>query len=133
MLESVQGIRDVFGPELNAAEWFFTILFTFEYILRLIAVRRPVRYALSFYGLVDLIAILPTYLGLLVPGTQFFLTIRILRLLRIFRILRLSEYTSASRIITSALVASQKKDICISGRDPHNSHRRRLVDVRGRR
>ena len=109
MLESIRGIRDVFGAELLVAEWFFTILFTFEYILRLLAVRRPVRYALSFYGLVDLIAILPTYLGLFLPGTQFFLTIRILRLLRIFRILKLAEYTSASRIITSALMASRKK------------------------
>lgn len=109
MLESVNGIRDIFGPELLMAEWFFTVLFTFEYILRLISVRRPIRYALSFYGLVDLIAILPTYLSLFVPGTQFFLTIRILRLLRIFRILKLAEYTSASRIITTALMASRKK------------------------
>ena len=109
MLESVSGVRDVLGPELHVAEWAFTVLFTFEYILRLLAVKRPIRYALSFYGLVDLIAIVPTYLGLLVPGTQFFLTIRILRLLRIFRILKLSEYTSASRVITSALMASRKK------------------------
>lgn len=109
MLESVREVRDVFGPELNVAEWFFTVLFTLEYILRLMAVRRPLRYALSFYGLVDLIAIVPTYLGLFFPGTQFFLTVRILRLLRIFRILKLSEYTSASRTITSALMASRKK------------------------
>ena len=109
MLESIKDVRDIFGPELLIAEWSFTILFTFEYILRLMAVRRPVRYAFSFYGLVDLIAILPTYLGLFFPGTQFFLTVRILRLLRIFRILKLSEYTSASRIITSALMASRKK------------------------
>jgi voltage-gated potassium channel len=109
MLESLKGVRDVFGPELLIAEWSFTILFTFEYILRLLAVKRPFRYALSFYGIVDLIAILPTYLSLFIPGTQFFLTIRILRLLRIFRILKLAEYTSASRIITSALMASRKK------------------------
>ncbi len=109
MLESVRGVRDVFGPELLIAEWSFTILFTFEYILRLLSVKHPIRYALSFYGLVDLAAIVPTYLGLFVPGTQFFLTVRILRLLRIFRILKLSEYTSASRIITSALMASRKK------------------------
>ncbi|MEP7147585.1 MAG: ion transporter, partial [Acidobacteriota bacterium] len=109
MLESVRGARDVLGPELLIAEWCFTILFTAEYVLRLISVRRPLRYALSFYGLVDLIAILPTYLSLFVPGTQFFLTIRILRLLRIFRVLKLSEYSSASRLITSALMASRKK------------------------
>jgi len=109
MLESIREVRDVYGYELNVAEWFFTVLFTFEYILRLMSVRRPLRYALSFYGLVDLIAVVPTYLGLLLPGTQFFLTVRILRLLRIFRILKLAEYTSASRIITSALAASRKK------------------------
>jgi voltage-gated potassium channel len=109
MLESVREVRDILGPELLIAEWAFTVLFTFEYILRLLSVRRPLRYILSFYGLVDLIAILPTYLGLFIPGTQFFLTIRILRLLRIFRILKLSEYTSASRVITSALLASRKK------------------------
>ncbi len=109
MLESVKGARDVLGPELLIAEWCFTILFTAEYVLRLISVRRPLRYALSFYGIVDLIAILPTYLTLFVPGTQFFLTIRILRLLRIFRVLKLSEYSSASRLITSALMASRKK------------------------
>lgn len=109
ILESVRGIRDVLGPELYIAEWFFTFLFTLEYILRLLAVRRPFRYALSFYGLVDLIAVLPTYLSLFVPGTQYFLAIRILRLLRIFRILKLSEYISESRIITTALKASRKK------------------------
>src|SRR5215207_6485722 len=108
ILESVRGVRDIFGPELEVAEWVFTVLFTFEYILRLVSVKRPVRYAFSFYGLVDLLAILPTYLSLFIPGTQFFLTIRLLRLLRIFRILKLSEYSSASRIITSALVASRK-------------------------
>ncbi len=109
MLESIREVRDVVGHSLLAAEWTLTVLFTFEYILRLIAVRRPIRYALSFYGVVDLVAILPTYLSLFIPGTQFFLTVRILRLLRIFRILKLAEYTSASRIITSALMASRKK------------------------
>lgn len=109
MLESIQGVRDVLGPELLVAEWLFTVLFTFEYILRLMSVRRPFRYVLSFYGLVDLLAILPSYLSLFIPGTQFFLTVRILRLLRIFRILKLAEYTSESRIITSALLASRKK------------------------
>ncbi|HEX6125193.1 MAG TPA: ion transporter [Pyrinomonadaceae bacterium] len=109
MLESVKSVREIFGPELLMAEWAFTILFTFEYILRLMSVKRPIRYALSFYGLVDLVAIVPTYLSLFVPGTQFFLTVRILRLLRIFRILKLAEYTSESRIITSALKASRRK------------------------
>jgi voltage-gated potassium channel len=109
ILESVRGIRDVFGPELLAIEWTLTALFTFEFLLRLIAVKRPLRYILSFYGLVDLIAILPTYVSLFIPGTHYFLAVRILRLMRIFRILKLSEYTSEARIITSALSASRKK------------------------
>lgn len=109
MLESRRDVREIFGYELLIVEWIFTGLFTIEYVLRLSAVRRPLRYALSFYGLVDLLAILPTYISLFVPGTQYFLSIRILRLLRIFRILKLSAYTSESRVITTALKASRRK------------------------
>ncbi len=108
-LESVREIREDYGRALFYTEWFFTILFSIEYLLRLMAVRKPLRYALGFYGLVDLLAILPTYISLLVPGTQYLLSIRILRLLRIFRILKLSEYISEGKIITSALVASRRK------------------------
>jgi len=108
-LESSRGIRQVFGPELLIAEWFFTILFSIEYILRFIAVKRPLRYALSFYGLVDILSILPTYVSLFVPGTQYFLAIRILRLLRIFRILKLTAYISEGRVISTALKASRQK------------------------
>lgn len=110
-LESVRSIREIFGPELFVAEWFFTILFSIEFVLRLIAVRRPVRYILSFYGLVDLLAILPTYISLFVPGTQYFLVIRILRLLRIFRVLKLTAYISEGRVISTALKASKQKII----------------------
>src|SRR5215207_1341073 len=81
ILESVREIRQDHGAALHFAEWFFTILFSIEYILRLLAVKNPLRYALSFYGLVDLLAILPTFISLLVPGTQYLLAIRILRLL----------------------------------------------------
>jgi voltage-gated potassium channel len=109
VLESVRAVREDYGSVLIIAEWFFTILFSIEYILRLMAVRNPTRYALSFFGLVDLLAILPTYVSLLIPGTQYLLTIRILRLLRIFRILKLSEYISEGKIITSALIASRRK------------------------
>lgn len=108
-LESVREIREDYGDILFYAEWFFTILFSIEYLLRLLAVRNPLRYALSFYGLVDLLAILPTYISLLIPGTQYLLSIRILRLLRIFRILKLSEYISEGKVITSALIASRRK------------------------
>jgi voltage-gated potassium channel len=109
MLESIKVIRENFGSPFYVAEWVFTILFTIEYIFRLIAVKKPLRYVLSFYGLIDLLAILPTYISLFVPGTQYLLTIRILRLLRIFRILKLTEYIAEGRIITSALRASHRK------------------------
>ena len=109
VLESVRGIREVFGRELLLVEWTLTVLFTIEYLLRLVAVKRPFRYALSFYGIVDLVAILPTYLSLFIPGSHYFLAVRILRLMRIFRILKLSEYTSEARVISSALSASRKK------------------------
>ena len=109
VLESVREVRDDHGGTLYLFEWVFTILFTIEYILRLMAVRKPLLYGLSFFGLVDLLAILPTYISLFVPGTQYLLSIRILRLLRIFRILKLSEYISEGKVITTALVASRRK------------------------
>jgi voltage-gated potassium channel len=108
-LESLRGMREVFGPELRAAEWIFTGIFSVELLLRLIAVKRPIRYVLSFYGLVDVLAILPTYLSIFIPGTQYLLTIRILRILRIFRILKLTAYVSGGRVISSALHASKQK------------------------
>lgn len=108
-LESVAGVRERYGPALIAAEWFFTIVFTIEYMLRLIAVRRPVLFATSFYGIIDLLAILPTYIGLFIPGTHYLLSIRILRLLRVFRVLRLTAYVSEARVISTALKASRRK------------------------
>jgi len=111
MLESVRSVRAVYGPLLYDIEWFFTVLFTLEYVLRLVSVWRPLRYATSFFGLVDLLAILPTFLSLLLPGTQYLFTVRILRLLRIFRILKLTEYLSEASVITNALRASQRKII----------------------
>lgn len=109
MLDSVAPIRSQYGTLLYAAEWFFTLLFTFEYLLRLSCVGRPWRYATSFFGLVDLLAILPTYLSLLIPGTQYLLVVRILRVLRIFRILKFVEYSSEARLLMRALHASKRK------------------------
>jgi voltage-gated potassium channel len=108
-LESVRSVRESYGAILYAAEWAFTILFTIEYILRLVSVRRPLRYVFSFYGLVDLLAILPTYLSLIIPGTQYLLVIRILRLLRIFRVLKLTSYISEGHVISTALRSSRQK------------------------
>lgn len=109
VLESVAGIRDDYGEILIAAEWAFTILFSIEYILRLVSVRRPWRYAKSFFGVIDLLAILPTFASLLIPGANSLLVIRVLRLLRVFRILKLAEYVAEARVITTALRASARK------------------------
>lgn len=109
LTESVKSIRENYGETLIAVEWFFTIVFTIEYVLRIVSVKKPLRYALSFYGLIDLMAILPTYISLFVPGTQYLLTIRILRLLRIFRILKLTAYLTEANVIMSALRASRRK------------------------
>jgi len=109
ILESVASVRAHSGPTLRALEWFFTILFTIEYALRLFTVERPLRYAVSVFGLIDLFAILPTYLSIVVPGAQSFLVIRLLRLLRIFRILKLGEYLRESHVLVEALRASRRK------------------------
>lgn len=109
MLESVSHIERQFGDFIRAAEWFFTILFTIEYVLRLISIRKPLNYATSFFGVVDLLAILPTYLSLLVPGTQYLLVIRLLRILRVFRVLKLAQYISEATLLTQALKASRRK------------------------
>jgi len=109
MLDSVASINAVYADELNKAEWFFTILFTVEYLLRLICVGRPVRYALSFFGVVDFLAIVPTYVSLFLPGTQYLLVIRVLRVLRVFRILKVAMYVGEARLLTRALAASRRK------------------------
>ncbi|HMV35543.1 MAG TPA: ion transporter [Turneriella sp.] len=109
MLESVKSIEVNWHMELKIVEWFFTIIFTTEYALRLISVTKPIRYATSFFGVVDLIAILPTWLSIFLPGAQFLLSIRVLRLLRIFRILKLAHYLSQAEILKQALAASQRK------------------------
>jgi voltage-gated potassium channel len=109
MLDSVRSINQQYGALLLMLEWFFTILFTIEYVLRLLAVRRPLAYSASFFGIVDLIALVPTYLSLLLPGTQYLLVVRVLRLLRMFRILRLTEYLQEGTILRRALWASRRK------------------------
>lgn len=109
LLESVASVRARVGPELRALEWGFTVLFTVEYILRLASVQRPLRYARSPFGLIDLLAILPTYLSVLLPGAQSLLVIRLLRLLRVFRVLKLAEYLRESRTLVQALRASSRK------------------------
>ncbi|MEN8375432.1 MAG: ion transporter [Gemmatimonadota bacterium] len=109
MLDSVQGIAEEHGRTLQLAEWGFTGLFTVEYVLRLLAVKSRSRYAGSFLGLIDLFAILPTYLGLLFPAGRYLLSIRILRVLRVFRVLKLAHFVGEANILTQALRASRHK------------------------
>jgi voltage-gated potassium channel len=109
VLESVREVREQYGKLLYALEWLFTLLFTVEYFLRLLSVRRPLRYATSFFGIVDLLAIIPTYLSIFVPGSQYLQVIRILRLLRVFRLLKLSEYVMEADTLRRALRASRRK------------------------
>ena len=109
MLESVQAIDAVYHNYLLAAEWLFTLLFTAEYVLRLLCVRRPGRYALSFFGVVDVLAILPTYLSLAIPGSQSLLVIRGLRLLRVFRVFKLARFLTEADVLRHAIWASRAK------------------------
>ena len=109
MLSSVVSIHQRYYHILFIIEWSFTLLFTVEYILRLLCVRKPWLYCRSFFGLVDLLSIVPTYLGLLFPGIKYMLVIRILRLLRVFRILKLTEYMSEANVLLDALSNSRRK------------------------
>ncbi|MBL8859227.1 MAG: ion transporter [Planctomycetes bacterium] len=109
MLESITTVRERHGELLRVAEWAFTILFTIEYALRLMCTERPLRYARSFFGLVDLLSIIPTYASVLVPGAQALLVIRTLRILRVFRVLKLAHYVRESETLLRALVASRRK------------------------
>lgn len=109
MLDSVAPIRERFGSVLNAVEWGFTILFTIEYILRLSCIGKPWKYATSFFGVVDLLAIIPTYVSLILPGSHFLIVIRILRVLRIFRVLKIVQYLGEANLLLHALKASRRK------------------------
>jgi voltage-gated potassium channel len=109
MLESVESIQAAHGGWLKGVEWGFTLLFTAEFVLRLLCVKRPTRYAASFFGVVDFLAVVPTYLALLASASQPFLVVRVLRLLRVFRILKMRRYVRAGDTIWAALVASRQK------------------------
>ena len=109
MLDSVASIAAAYGRQLYAAEWFFTILFTVEYLLRLWTSPRPLAYARSFYGVVDLLSVLPTWLSILFPPGRFLVALRVLRVLRVFRILKLAEYVEQGAVLAAALRASRYK------------------------
>ena len=109
MLESVPWIRESYGGTLRVAEWVFTILFTLEYMLRIYTARKRLRYVTSFFGVVDLLAILPGYLSLFLFGSQYLIVVRSLRLLRIFRILKLARFLGEASVLRRALSASTPK------------------------
>jgi len=109
VLDSVPAIGGRYPRPMRALEWFFTLLFTVEYLARLATVKNPLRYAVSFYGLIDLLSVLPTYVSLLVPGSEALLDIRILRLLRVFRIFKLTRYIEEYTRLGEALAASRRK------------------------
>lgn len=109
MLDSEPAFHARWSAELLAMEWVFTALFTIEYLARILCLRRPSRYAFSFYGVIDLLAVLPVYLALLMPGLHVLIDVRVIRLLRVFRIFKLAPYLQEFQVLRSALEASTRK------------------------
>jgi voltage-gated potassium channel len=109
MLDSVTVIRKQYRQVLTTVEWTITILFTVEYLARMACIGRPLRYVLSFYGIVDLLAVIPTYLSIFVSGSQSLLVIRALRLVRIFRVFKLSRYLIEAHALVVALRATRER------------------------
>ena len=109
MIESVPAVKGHFRNILKTLEWIITIIFTLEYFLRIMVVNKPSKYIFSFYGIIDFLSFLPTYLAVFMVGAQSLIVIRALRLLRIFRVLKLTRYSSESNMIMQALIASRRK------------------------
>jgi len=110
MLESVESINNKYSTFLHISEWFFTIIFTIEYVLRIAIINKKSKYIFSFFGIIDLLTILPSFIGLIIPGSTHSLAIiRSLRLLRVFRVFKLSRYVSESQSLIKALVASKQR------------------------
>lgn len=109
MLDSIATIHEKYNVVLHTAEWIITGIFLIEYILRIYVLDKPFRYIFSFFGMVDLLAILPNFIGLIFAGSESLMVIRAVRLIRIFRIFKLSRYTTAGRILARALYRSREK------------------------
>ena len=109
MADSVESVNRQHGRALTVVEWLFTALFTLEYLARLVCVGNPLRYATSFFGIIDLLAVLPTYLALFVPELPTLIDVRVLRLLRVFRVFKLTEYVVEYQSLARALAASRRK------------------------
>ncbi|WP_324734233.1 ion transporter [Pseudomonas paeninsulae] len=111
MFDSVSSDHDQYGAWLKTLEWGFTVLFAIEYVVRLYCSPKPLRYAFSFFGLIDLLAILPAILALLFADAQYLLIIRVIRMLRVFRVLKLSPYLRQANFLLTALRGSRQKII----------------------
>lgn len=109
MLESVQQLRDTHESIFHGLEWVFTVIFTIEYVVRIMVVRRKSRYIFSFFGIVDLLSVLPTYIALFLVGSQYLMVIRVLRLLRMFRVLKMARHFGQANELLNALRASNPK------------------------
>ncbi len=109
LLDSVQAIHTKYGHVYYVLEWGFTLLFGIEYVLRLVCIRKPLKYAVSFMGIIDLLAILPTLISFFIVGTQYLIVIRALRILRVFRILKMWNYIQEARVLMSAMYSSYVK------------------------
>lgn len=115
MLETVKEVERDWGQELHVLEWIITIFFSLEYIARLISVQNPLKYAFSFYGVIDLLSILPTFVGLFVANAQTLRVVRVIRLLRVFRIFKLGRYIREAEMLAKAIKASRWKIIVFFG------------------
>ena len=111
LLDSVQYYNNLYGETLYIMEWFFTLLFTIEYFLRIYCIGKPVLYVKSFFGIIDFLSIIPTYISIFLPASRYLSVIRILRVLRIFRILKLITYIGEANLLIKAMYASRRKVI----------------------
>ena len=111
LLDSVKYFNNLYGETFYIMEWFFTLLFTIEYFCRIYCIGKPILYIRSFYGVIDFLAIIPTYISIFLPGSRYLTVIRILRVLRIFRILKLILYIGEANLLAKALYASRRKII----------------------
>lgn len=109
MLESIEALAEPYQYILRIGEWLFTAIFTLEYLVRLYCTSRPLRYATSFYGIIDLLSVLPSYLSLLFPGANFLVIVRLLRVLRVFRVLKLVRYLSEANVLLRSLMMARRK------------------------
>ena len=111
MLDSVAAYRDSFGPVLTGLEWFFTIVFAIEYLLRIYTHPEPRKYIFSYYGAIDLLSVVPAFIALFMPDAQYLLVVRALRMLRVFRVLKLTHYLNQANFLVVALHGSKQKII----------------------